>query len=520
MNKFKFTYRPVNEPVQLAGGLALLAMGLLSCSSGLEKQKARKPNLLFIWTDEQQARTMAAYGNIKIKTPNLNKLSSESVVFLNPYVTQPVCTPSRAAILTGLYPHASGCLSNNTPLNDSIAAFPRLLNDPAYQAAYMGKWHLGNEIFPQQGFQTWVSMEDGYSKYFRDPGDQDTRSSYHHWLVSKGYRPDGTDHKFSRGFAAALPIEHCKPAFLAEQACDYMQRNKDNPFILYVNFLEPHMPFTGPLNDMYKPAGVDLPMNYADSLDDNEPLRFRVKREVTMRKYGKSEEDMRKLIAKYWGLVSQVDQSVGKILDKLKELGLDENTIVVFTSDHGDMMGAHNMVEKQVMFEEAIRVPLLIKAPFLKVPPKKVAERVSQIDLVPTLLELMGAQIPGQLQGKSLVPVIRGEKNAGDYIFVEWNPDPESNDSQFKDSKLAPTEEILAAVETSSRAVIAPDGWKLSLSLRDRNQLFDLTNDSLETTNLFYDPKYKEKVRELALKIKEWQVQTGDTLTILNGISL
>jgi hypothetical protein len=132
----------------------------------------------------------------------------------------------------------------------------------------------------------------------------------------------------------------------------------------------------------------------------------------------------------------------------------------------------------------------------------------------------MGAKIPGQLQGKSLVPVMKGEQEASDYVFIEWNPDPESNDSQFKESKLAPTETVLAAVESSSRAVIAPDGWKLCLSSHDKNQLFDLNKDSLETTNLFYDPKYRDKVRELALKILEWQVKTGDTLKIDPVIAL
>jgi arylsulfatase A-like enzyme len=274
------------------------------------------------------------------------------------------------------------------------------------------------------------------------------------------------------------------------------------------------MPFTGPMNDLYNPDDVDLPLNYHDSLDESEPLRFRLKREGTMKHYGETEADMRKLIAKYWGLVSQVDQSVGKILDKLKELGLDENTIVVFTSDHGDMMGAHNMVEKQVMFEEAIRVPLLLKVPFLKGQQKKITQRVSQVDLVPTLLDLMGADVAGHLQGKSLLPLIKGEETKGDYIFIEWNPDPKYNISQFKDSKLASETEIASAEESSTRAVIAPDGWKLCLSDKDKNQLYNLKNDSLETTNLYYDPKYEAKISELSEKIREWQLQTGDKTVV------
>src|SRR5690606_6166913 len=141
-----------------------------------------------------------------------------------------------------------------------------------------------------------------------------------------------------------LPIDDCKPKFLEEKACEFLEQNKENPFILYVNFLEPHMPFWGPLNEMYDPAEVYLPASFDDPLEENEPLNYRLKRENVLKKYGSTEADFRSLISRYWGLASQVDMSVGVILNKLKELGLDKNTIVIYTSDHGDMMGAHRLV--------------------------------------------------------------------------------------------------------------------------------------------------------------------------------
>jgi arylsulfatase A-like enzyme len=129
-------------------------------------QKGRKPNLLFIWTDEQRADTMAVYGNRKIRVPNFNKLAAESIVFRNAYVTQPVCTPNRAAVMTGLWPHTSGLVTNNIPLPKETRCLNELIDDPDYRTAYMGKWHLGDEIFAQHGFEEWVSMEDGYSSYY------------------------------------------------------------------------------------------------------------------------------------------------------------------------------------------------------------------------------------------------------------------------------------------------------------------------------------------------------------------
>ena len=172
---------------------------------------SRKPNLLVLWTDEQRADTMAAYGNTKIKVPNLNKLSEESVVFEKAYVSQPVCTPSRSTIMSGLWPHQSGLTQNNIALPPEVPTLPEIANDQEYRTGYMGKWHLGDEIFPQHGFQEWVSMEDGYSRFYGESRDQDARSDYHHFLVEKGYKPDTDGGRFSRGFAARLPIEHCKP---------------------------------------------------------------------------------------------------------------------------------------------------------------------------------------------------------------------------------------------------------------------------------------------------------------------
>jgi len=495
--------------------LALLVLGLLTmkCNSP-EPPKKKKPNLLFIWTDEQRANTMSAYGNNIIKTPNLNKLAEEGIVFKNAYVTQPVCTPSRSSVMTGLYPHTNGCVANNIPLNKSIQTFPLLLQDSDYQTAYMGKWHLGNEIFAQQGFNQWISIEDEYSNYYSADRDKNSKSSYYHWLIEKGYLADGKNNSFSRSFAVSLPIENCKPAFLSEQACNYLEENRGNPFILYVNFLEPHMPFNGPLDSLYSPGEVTIPPNLQDLLDHNDPLRYRLKREYCMQKYGDTEAEMRQLIARYWGLVSQVDLSVGKILNKLKELGLDENTIVVFTSDHGDMMGAHFMVEKQVMFEDAVKVPFLLKIPFLKDVQKQISQRISQIDLVPTLLDLMGGKVPENLQGKSLVPLISGKEVKEDCIFIEWNPDRNYRNGINDDTKMASEEDIQRVGTSSSRAVITQDGWKLCLSEKDKSQLYNLNNDPYETTNLFPDPQFSVIIKELSLKIREWQIKTDDKLEL------
>ncbi|MFC1736307.1 sulfatase-like hydrolase/transferase [Candidatus Hydrogenedentota bacterium] len=492
-----------------AMGAASILPFTLGCAHLTPGGRARKPNLLFIWTDEQRFDTMKVYGNDKIKTPNLNTLASESVVFERAYVTQPVCTPSRSSVLTGLWPHQSGCTKNNIPLRQETKCLPELLNDPDYKCAYMGKWHLGDEIFAQHGFDEWVSIEDFYIKHYSEGRDKSKRSDYHYFLVDKGYKPTGNN-IFNRGFAARRPIEHCKPKFLEMRACDFMRRNQQNPFILHINFLEPHMPFYGPLDDLHDPEEINFPASFNDPLEENEPLRYRLARERFQKTYGSDEKTLRALYAKYHGLVSQVDRSVGKILENLDVLGLKDDTIVVYTSDHGDMMGAHGMMTKRYMYEESARVPWLMRIPRMK---KQVIVKqpVSHIDLVPTLLDLMTGKSLDELPGKSLVPLVKGGEIREDHVFIQWNPDKLQ---YIKGTKLATEEQLVRLARDTVRAVVSPDGWKLCLSTEDKCQLFDLNNDPLETTDLFDSGKHRDVIERLTDRIREWQASVGDDVKV------
>jgi len=474
---------------------------------------AGKPNLLFIWTDEQRPDTMAVYGNARIHAPNLNRLAGESVVFKHAYVTQPVCTPSRSSVLTGLWPHTTGCTTNNVPLPKDALCLPELVNDPRYRTAYMGKWHLGDEIFAQHGFEEVVSIEDAYLKHYGPERDRDQRSDYHHFLLGKGYLPDLKDNLFSREFACRLPIEHCKPKFLEMKACEFLRRHRDEPFILYVNFLEPHSPFFGPLDHEHALSEVSLPASFHDPLEDNEPLRYRLMREDCRQTYGHSEADFKELTRKYWGLVAQVDRSIGEILKALDELGLADDTIVVFTSDHGDMMGAHQLVTKTVMYEESAKVPWLVRAPALGRQQRVIAGPVSHIDVVPTLLDLMGVKIPARLPGQSLVPLMGGQKVPEDHVFVEWNPGTGLH-VPSGGTRLASPAEIERVGEAHIRTVVSPDGWKLCLSDADKSQLFNLREDPGETKNLFDSGQHQAIIARLTERIRQWQKKVRDPVTL------
>jgi arylsulfatase A-like enzyme len=473
-------------------------MGALAASpavlrGGSQRPPGDKPNLLFLWTDEQRADTLAVYGNHRYRMRALNDLASRSIVFDRCYDAQPVCTPARSCVMTGQWPHTTGCISNNIPLPTEAKTWPELLNDAAYRTGYIGKWHLGDEVFAQHGFQEWVSIEDIYSGHF-SKGDSSTRSSYHHYLLQLGYKPDAKDGKFSRGFAVRRRIDHCKPAFMAAESSRFILSHREEPWMLSVNFLEPHMPFYGPLNDLHDEREAPVPANYPGVGVEREPERYQNTRADQMEK-GMEGQDLKtragwqRLNRNYAGLCTQVDLAVSQILHALEASGQANNTIVVFTSDHGEMMGSHSLYAKGVLYEEAVRVPMLLHIPYRQSRTIQVEQPVSHIDLVPTLLELLTGKSREDLPGESLLPYINGGKRREDHVFIEWHTPPDG---------------------ANARAVISPDGWKLGLYDKDNCLLFNRRDDPLEMRNLFYRHNSAPVVSRLRQKIEQWQRRVND----------
>jgi len=481
------------------------------------------PNVLFLFTDEQRADTLAACGNPRIHTPNLDRLAGQSTLFERAYVTQPVCTPSRSTIMTGLYPHTTGCTANNVPLPAGTPCLPELLPPGDYVTGYHGKWHLGDEVFRQHAFDEWVSIEDMYVPHYSPGRDRSARSDYHRFLLAAGVHPPPRG-IFGRAETARMPERLSKPAFLAREACRFIRANARRPWILYVNFLEPHMPFFGPRDGQYDPSDVTLPGNFDAPPAEDQPLKARLMaRYYAERGHSglplRTEADWRRMIANYWGLCSLVDTHVGTILEAVADCGLWDETVVVYTSDHGDMMGSHRMIAKCTMFEEAVRVPLLVKLPG-QGRGRGVVGPVSQIDLLPTLLDLLGAPAPPELQGASLRPALEGRAGGREEVFVEWNGDdsglPLDDGGDYPDdlAAIAPAAAARAAVGDPVRSVVTADGWKLNASAAGENELYDLHADPLETANLFRRPESARVLRRLTDRIRRWQERTADTIEL------
>jgi arylsulfatase A-like enzyme len=226
--------------------------------------------------------------------------------------------------------------------------------------------------------------------------------------------------------------------------------------------------------------------------------------------FGITPDEYRSIRQRYLGLVTLVDQSIGAILGCLERCGLTEDTIVVHTSDHGDSLGAHHLFGKETMFEEAARVPWLIRLPG-QTRPKAISHPVSHIDFVPTLLNLLGQSNDSQCAGKSLLPAINEETAPPQNVFLEWAP---NRTKVKKGSRLARRRMITRAVEESTRTLVSPDSWKLSLRDKDLNELYNLKDDPFETRNLYSDAQYASVVSRFAREINRWQEATNDKLKL------
>jgi arylsulfatase A-like enzyme len=468
---------------------------------------AKKPNLLVFLPDQLRADAVVGPAAAQVHAPNLQKLASQSVVMERAYVAQPVCVPSRSALMSGTWPHVNGAVDVKSTLALQYKCLPEMLGDTDYRTGYFGKWHLGDENSPQRGFQEWISTEE-YEKGVTSGDKVRGQSDYTSFLISKGYKPEPKNGRiFDRNMVTNLPFELSKPKFLETHASDFLEKHKNDPFILFVAFYEPHPPYNGPFNKEHALDSFSVDPTSDDVFGDDVPLRYRLLQE-RFREQTSDPAKLKKIKQRYLGLIYEIDRCIGAILAKLESLGLPDRTSVVMTSDHGDMMGAHRLLGKTVMFEQSARVPCIWRIPGQRA--FQYRHPTSHIDFAPTILELLGKSAPAQCAGRSRLSLIRGENAAPEPIFAEWCRPMEN---ATRKSKLATKEQTKEAFAESTRTVITPDGWKLSLRDKDKNELYNLKNDPDERHNLFASAA-KEKIFGLTGEIHRWQEKTGDPLKL------
>jgi arylsulfatase A-like enzyme len=479
---------------------------------------APRPNLLLICTDEQRPDTLACYGNAQIDVPHLNRLAARSVVVESAYCTQPWCTPSRSSLLTGLYPHATGCTSNHLPLRADVLTIAELLADD-YVCAYIGKWHLGDEVVPQRGFTHWRTYQDhAFRELYSRPEYLGMLSGYHHFLVARGYAPTVESAGalvFTQADMVRMPEPHTIAGYVAHETVEFVEHApRDRPWMAQVHFHEPHPPFHSPYNAWHDSSTFRPGPAFRQVPGDDGALVNRVVAEETLHSSRdgcdlSTEAGWRELVGRYWGLMKLVDNQVGRILEALDRTGQADHTIVVLTSDHGEMLGDHGQLGKHVQYEESVRIPLLFYDPRLARTGRPLPGRFSHVDLVPTLLDLLGAPIPDGLHGISRAAAIRGDAALDGDVFIEWQ------DSHLNlPLRLTVAPEVLAVAAAPRRTIVTQDGWKLNLYEADDHELFDLATDPHELRNVIGDPANAARTRDLRARIARWQHRVADTVEL------
>ena len=380
--------------------------GCVSSTVETEIKPAKRPNLIYVYPDEMRATTMGFLGKEPVITPNLDKFSKESLVLTNVGVNYPVCVPYRCMLMTGMYPHNNGVITNCFRDGKDLPAqhvwWSDVLNDGGYDCGYIGKWHITKTVGAEYKGEKlkghargWVPKEKRHGfKYWRShTSNNHLKAPY--WTEKDKPQDVKIVPKWTAEFDADNAIE-----FLDNKGGKFRDPNK--PFALAISMNPPHSPYKGFVPKKY----VDMYKDMTDKqLCDSYP---NVPAEGTQ--WG---DYYRKQVRSYYGAVTGVDEQFGRILDSLKKNGLDDNTIVVFTSDHGNCLGRHEMITKNNHFEESMKVPFLVRWPG-KIKPRQDDLLLSTPDIYPTLLDLMGhkEQIPEAVDGVSHAKLFRTGKGS------------------------------------------------------------------------------------------------------------
>ncbi|NOZ22634.1 MAG: sulfatase-like hydrolase/transferase, partial [Planctomycetes bacterium] len=391
-----------------------------------------RPNILWICTDQQRYDTIHGLNNPHINTPNLDRLMGEGVTFTHAFSQSPVCTPSRAAFLTGRYPRT--CLGRQ----NGQAVFPdheflvtRILADAGYDCGLSGKLHLAVCDPRIVGFEP--RTHDGYREFHwsHHPKPDWEGSAYGQWLKAQGKTWEEL-YQFPKGKLSGpgIPAEYHQTKWCADRAIDFMKENRDGPWLMSVNPFDPHHPFDPPEEYLrrYDPDKAPLP-KYREGELDNKPTFQKTDHEGAYGGRGMScakatEQELREIVAAYYAMIEYLDTSVGWMLDALEETGQRENTIVVFHSDHGEMLGDHGILLKGPYFYDcAIRVPLIISRPGHFKEGLLSDALVELVDIPPMLMEACGMEPMNRMQGKSLLPLLTGEADPHEHkeaVYCEY----------------------------------------------------------------------------------------------------
>ncbi len=455
-----------------------------------------RPNILWICTDQQRFDTLGALGNPHIRTPNLDRLASEGVAFTNAYCQSPICTPSRASFLTGCYPSAIRVNRNGGAAPPAAPPLvTRLLAEAGYDCGLVGKFHLSAAHGRSE-----ARADDGYrvfewSHHPRpEPELPSDANAYLRWLADQGVawevaygaetpagwsaaslQPEELVARYHQSalYGPGIAARWHQTTWCAERAIAFLSERRDGPWALSVNPFAPHPPIDPPPEYLARvdPATMPLPRFRPADLAQQEALAAI---DFQTRPRPPAAYDARRMIAAYYAQIEHLDAEVGRILDALEDTGQRENTMVVFMSDHGEMLGDHGLRLKGCRFYEGlVHVPLIVSWPGQLGKGRRSDALVELLDLAPTLLEVAGLPLPAHIQGRSLLPLLTGQAAPGQHrAFVRC---------EYHDALALPGGSRATMIRDERHKLVVYHGQGLG-------ELYDLRDDPDEFHNLWDDP--------------------------------
>lgn len=463
----------------------------------LEKNTGITPrNVIFILSDDHRFDFMGFTGKVPwLETPNMDRMAAEGAYCPNTFVTTSLCSPSRASILTGMYTHTHTVVDNQAPVPEELIFFPQYLQEAGYETAYFGKWHMGHE-------------------------EDDPRPGFDHWESFKGqgvyYNPTMNINGETREFGDSTYITD----LLTEHAIDWMKnRNGEQPFFMYLSHKAVHamfkpaqrhygdyeneeliyppsyntskLPVKGKREDPEKePYGVDSYYG-PGRMPDWQKMQRESWHGVDYMYHGQL--NFEQFFKRYCETLKGVDESIGAVLDYLEEAGMDESTMVIYMGDNGFSFGEHGLIDKRQFYEESVKVPFLVRCPEILSGGQTIDKMIQNVDIAPTVLDLMGLNAPDYMVGRSIVPVLKGEAE-------EWR---EKIFYEYYWEYAYPQTPTMHGVRTDRYKLIRYHGiW-------DTNEFYDLQEDPYEMNNLIASPEHQDLILELTNEIYDWLEETG-----------
>lgn len=471
-----------------------------------------QPNILWVCSDQQRFDMASVYGNPFVKTPSAERLAEEGTLFEYAFSQSPVCSPSRASFLTGRYPRTTRCRQNGQAIPPDERLVTKVLAENGYICGLSGKLHIAtcSPRFRPAGEER---IDDGYAEFhwMHHPDPHWTTQEYAHWLRERGEAYRRHSRPESRFLHTTMPAELHPTTWCAQKAINFIEAHegKSSPWLFSVNFFDPHHPFDPPEEylERYMSRLDEIPLpNYTDGELENKPVFQQANHHGAYNQprnlpYSKMDEnDHRCIRAGAWAMCDLIDDQLGRMMDALEATGQRENTIVIFMSDHGEMLGDHGIYLKGPFFyEEAVRVPLIISCPSRFQKGVKSGALTELTDIAPMLLDAAGIEREPGMQGRSLYPLLTGEtadeEHREDVYSEYYNAMPHHQNPQAH----------MTMVRTGTHKLVAAHGL-------DVWELYDLENDPGEVVNRWNDPDYARVQTEMTMRLADRMAWTVDPL--------